>query len=91
MDTSSLQWLLQDLEKVLQKEVDILDSIKKIRQDQLVEVESLKQVRELMNNTTAEELKVMGAEFFNRLNVIEEMTEKVDALKGLIMSSELKK
>ena len=44
-----------------------------------------------MNNTTAEELKVMGAEFFNRLNVIEEMTEKVDALKGLIMSSELKK
>ena len=45
MDTSSLQWLLQDLEKVLQKEVDILDSIKKIRQDQLVEVESLKQVR----------------------------------------------
>jgi vacuolar-type H+-ATPase catalytic subunit A/Vma1 len=91
VDTSSLQWLLQDLEKVLQKEVDILDSIKKIRQDQLVEVESLKQVRELMNNTTAEELKVMGAEFFNRLNVIEEMTEKVDALKGLIMSSELKK
>ena len=80
-----LKQTFQDFEEVLQDEISLLDKMKNILQNQILEVASFNQMTRSLADLSKEEIHSLAPSLFGKLKVIEKMTTEVTEIKKILI------